>query len=130
MKTVEASDDGSMIAQAILHGDAIAVSDGSFKDHYGTAVWVIEGGDQRGRILGRVIVPGGAEDQSAYRSELAGIYSIFIIVQHICKVYDIRSGSIELGCDGESAINKLFNYVSLIRMEDANYDILQAIHTL
>jgi hypothetical protein len=55
LKTVEAPDDGSIIAQAVLHGEAMAVSDGSFKNHYGMAAWVIEGSDQQGRISGKVI---------------------------------------------------------------------------
>jgi hypothetical protein len=37
------SDNGSTIAQAIADGDAIALSDGSFKAGYGMAAWVIEG---------------------------------------------------------------------------------------
>jgi hypothetical protein len=122
--------DGNDTAQAILQGEAIAVSNGSFKDQYGTAAWVIEGNDHRGRISGAVIVPGNAEDQSSYRSELAGIYSIFIAVKHICQFFNIQSGSIELGCDGESAIDKVFNYVAIIRMEDSNYDLLHSIKTL
>jgi hypothetical protein len=67
-------DDGSIIASTILCGEAIAVSDDSFKDQYGTAAWVIEGSsDRQGRISGAVIVPGHAEDQSTYHSELVGI---------------------------------------------------------
>lgn len=91
--------DGNDIAQAILQGEAIAVSDCSFKDKYGTAAWVLEGNNHRGRNSGAVIVPGNAEDQLSYKSELAGI-------------------------------DKVFNYVAIIRMEDSNYDLLHSIKTL
>jgi hypothetical protein len=36
-------DQGVTIAQALRSREAIAVSDGSFKNEYGTAAWVIEG---------------------------------------------------------------------------------------
>jgi hypothetical protein len=127
---LDMEDDGQIIALAIQQGEAIAISDGSFQDIYGTAAWVVEGTDSNGRALGAVVVPGSAKDQSAYRSELAGLYSILVFVKQLCEFYQISSGSIELGCDGQSALDKAFNYVSLIRVEDANHDLLQAIRTL
>ncbi len=81
--------DGYILAQAISQGDAITIRDGSFQDTYGTAAWVIEGCNSTGRMKGAVIVPGTAKDQSAYRSELAGIYSILITVKKICEFFDI-----------------------------------------
>ncbi len=62
------ADKGLTIATAIRNCEAIAVSDGSFKDGYGTAAWVLEGGDCRGRIVGQVIAPGDEQDHLAYRS--------------------------------------------------------------
>jgi hypothetical protein len=38
-------DQGATLAQAIIDGDAIAVSDGSFKDEYSTAEWTLRGKD-------------------------------------------------------------------------------------
>jgi hypothetical protein len=69
----------------------IAVSDGSFQDQYGTAAWVLEGSTPKGRIVGAVIVPGTAKDQSAYRSELAGIYSILLCVKKLCEFFHITA---------------------------------------
>jgi hypothetical protein len=34
---------GFILAEAIKQGDAIAASDGSFQDQYGSAAWVLEG---------------------------------------------------------------------------------------
>ncbi len=65
VNNVDLSDDGNTIAEAIRNRVAIAVSDGSFKDTYGTAAWVLEGDNTAGRIIGRVISPGTGSDQSA-----------------------------------------------------------------
>ncbi len=87
----------------------------------GQLLGLIEGKDAVGRMRGAVIIPGSSKDQSAYRSELAGLYSIMVAIKKICEFFNLREGSIELGCDGQSAIDKAFNYVSLIRIEDADY---------
>jgi hypothetical protein len=70
------------------------VSDGSFRDAYGTAAWVIEGDNHVGRIVGRVISPGGGLDQSPYRSELTGIYAVMKFIGKLCEFYNIVEGSI------------------------------------
>lgn len=53
---IQMEDEGLTLATAIKNHNAIAVSDGSFKDGYGTAAWVLEGIDNRGRIVGQVII--------------------------------------------------------------------------
>jgi hypothetical protein len=120
-------DDGITIAQALKNKAAIAVSDGSFKDSYGTAAWVVEGLNSYGRMMGQVITPGGPSDHSSYRSELSGIYSILVVVNQLCAHYKIVDGEIELACDGLSAINKAFSAVSILNIDDSNYDLLGAI---
>jgi hypothetical protein len=51
-------DDGSVMAQTITEGAAIAVSDSSLKGENGTAAWVLEGRNSLGHILGTAIVLG------------------------------------------------------------------------
>jgi hypothetical protein len=46
------------LAQDIQQGNAIAISDGSFKNTYGMAAWVIEGTLQQNQLVGRTIAPG------------------------------------------------------------------------
>jgi len=53
-----------------------------------------------------------------------------LAVSKLCSFFDLRQGAIELGCDGQSALDKAFNHVALIRIEDANHDLLQAIRFL
>jgi hypothetical protein len=60
------SDNGSTITQAIVDGDTIALSDGSFEAGYGMAAWVIEGVVSIGRITGTEITPGLRDQQSPY----------------------------------------------------------------
>jgi hypothetical protein len=109
-------DNGQIVAKALKNGDAITVSDGSYKDQHGTAAWVIEGSNRIGRISGMVITPGHGHDQSTYRSELAGIYSIMVLVHHLCTWFNIDQGSTELGCDGQSVLDKCFLLVSIVKI--------------
>jgi hypothetical protein len=80
-----------------------------------------------GHIIGRVISPGTGSDQSVYRSELSGILAIMIMVKHICSYHHISEGSIELACDGLSALNKALSQMSILQLEDPNYDLFAAI---
>jgi hypothetical protein len=127
---MDMGDEGQTIATALQHGEVIAVSDGSFQDTFGLSAWVVEGANELSRATGAVVVPGAAKDQSAYRSELAGIFSIMIFIKKLCEFYNISSGAIELGCDGQSTLDKAFNYVALIHLEEPNHDILHALCTL
>jgi hypothetical protein len=127
---IELEEGGTILAEAIRQGEAIAVCDGSFQNQFGTAAWVLEGACPKGRIIGRVVVPGTAKDQSAYRSELAGIFSILLTVNKLCEFFNVDSGSLELGCDGQSALDKAFNQVSILQVGDSNYDMLFAIRSL
>ena len=60
------------MAAAILHGDARAVSDGSFKDSHGTAAFILQGDNPKKAIEGRNQTHGLKQDQCAYQSELGG----------------------------------------------------------
>jgi len=64
------------IKQAIQLGSAVVVSDGSFQSGAGAAAWTIEGSSAAHRIKGAGQTPGGDSDQSAYQSELFGIWGI------------------------------------------------------
>jgi hypothetical protein len=111
------------------------VSDGSFKDQYGTSAWAIEAESTVDRCTG-VDIPPAAEaegksvqgsnivpvsraptDQSAYRSEVAGLFGIATIVREICALHDITAGTVYLGCDARSALlncTDCIDYVFLI----------------
>jgi hypothetical protein len=101
--------DGETIAQSIIRGNALAICDGSYKDDFGTAGFVLQAWEQKeNRILGANVTPGHPEDQNPYRSEIGGIFAIVVVVEALVKKHDIRAGTIELGCDCESALTALF----------------------
>ena len=120
------SDDGATIADAIRKGTAIGVSDGSFKDKHGTACWILQGETATGKIKCSCVVPGIGAVQSAYRSELAGLYGMITMINAICAFHDIISGTIELGCDGIQALRHVDQRCDITNPKMAQFDLLSA----
>ena len=59
---------------SIQKGTSIMVSDGSFKENWGTSALIIEGDiSSICRITEKCTTPGHSEDQEAYMIELSGI---------------------------------------------------------
>ena len=71
-------------------------------------------------------VNGIAEDQSPYRSELAGVIGILVTVDIIVKQNNITTGSITIALDGESALLQAKGDWPL-RIDQPNFDYLQEI---
>jgi hypothetical protein len=82
--------------------------------------------DRACSILGLNVVPGHPDDQGAYRSELAGLFGIVLVVAHLCLWAGIGSGGIEIGCDGLSALNKAFDTRPL-EPADPHFDMLSSL---
>jgi hypothetical protein len=102
-----------------------AVSDGSFKNTHGTASWRLSLKDSEDYLMGSIITPGPAFSQSAYRSELSGIYGIAISLWALQRVYRCRI-SCQIGCDGLSALNQ-FRYLSdMINPNTPHFDLISA----
>jgi hypothetical protein len=99
-------DNGRSFAAAILRGEAKAVSDGSFKDSMGTSASILyhSHANDPNRMVGVNAVPGNCQEQSAYRSELAGISGSLAITAAVCRIHDIQAGSITFGLDGNQAL--------------------------
>jgi hypothetical protein len=94
VESCEIIDNGHTIAEAIRNGTAVGVSDGSFKDQFGTAYWILQGETADGEMNGPCTVPGSSEVQSAYCSELAGLYGMITMVYAICAFHKIATGAI------------------------------------
>jgi hypothetical protein len=106
------------------------VSDGSYKNTYGTAAWMI-GTEERDRLLaGKVICPGGPDDQSSYRSELTVLYAMMTVVFHLCQFYHITEGQVEICCDGASALTTAFDKGPFLSHYIPDYDLIGAIYAL
>ena len=122
------NDDGRYIATAIHNGEAIAVSDGSYKDGKAAAACIIEGAEnQKHRITATSTSPGEDNIQDAYRAELTGIYTIVTLVEGICEYHCINRGSITIACDGIEALKKAMDQDTYFSCQSNQYDLISAI---
>jgi len=116
------------IIKDIANGMAVGVSDGSFKDEGGTAAWIIENEAGTQRIMGTVEVPGYGSDQSAYRSELVGIYAMIVIVEKIKEMWTLTGGCILIGCDGKVALDQALNIKdNMTSYQQQQFDMISGI---
>jgi hypothetical protein len=130
IQTVEVIGDWKKWASAgsyTLYG----VSNGSFKDEFGTAAFtILAADDPRICIRGRVVTPGNRTDQNAYRSELAGIYAMTIIQWALSEFFGIQNGTIEMACDGKSALQQAQWPEDFINTNYPHYDMILAIRSI
>ena len=113
-----------LVVSALQAHSLVGVSDGSYASGFGTAAWIWS--DRRHPELqwkGAHIVPGSASKQSAYRSELSGLYGLGTMLRLLCEYYSISTGSVEVGCDGQSALSEMFFNGPMSRMNDSDFDI-------
>jgi hypothetical protein len=136
------TDEGSAIADAIRDGRCVSVSDGSFKDQYGTSAWAIEaessvdpckGADippeaasKNNRCKGVNIVPGAPSYQSAHRNEVAGLFGIATMVRELCGFQDITSGTVYLGCDGLSTLLNCADIDYVVKPISPHFELITA----
>ena len=118
-----------VIGKAISHGQAIAMTDGSFANKIGTAGFCL-GTSVNCLIRGACRVPGYDKVQSSYRSELAGIYATLRLGDRVCKAVGITSGKITLACDNISAGNISLRRQFPITPKWNNFDLIASIHRL
>ena len=116
------------LIQGILSGQAVCVTDGSYKDCLGTAAYTFLPSlqqDYTDAVTHVNHTPGEAREIDSFRAEAAGIYGCLMYGNALCKQYHLTEGTITLGCDCQAAINRIFcanrNPPSL-----AHYDIIQA----
>lgn len=67
---------------ATKQGKLRIVSSGSYSDLFGTGVFVLEA-DEDNQIVGANVTQGNPDKQSAFRSELGGLYGALLILLHI-----------------------------------------------
>jgi hypothetical protein len=89
-------------------GDAITVSDKSYKEDMGTSSWwILSKRNEKNIIAGANFVPGRAHYQSSYRSELAGMFSIIVFISLVVEFYKLDQGRLEIACDGIEALRAI-----------------------
>jgi hypothetical protein len=118
------------IEKEFMHtgGKIQAVNDGSFKEAFGKAAWILHITDNC-VIHGDCITPGEAVDQSAYRSELTGLYGIACTVWTLQHKWNLR-GSITAGCDGISALRQAQKFSDFIDPNLPQFDLIMAIRKI
>lgn len=107
----------------------IAVSDGAYKDSFGTATWMIGTMEHPDRITGRVICPGAADDHSSYRSKLVGLYAIMAVVQLVGNYFKVQEGRLEIGSDGQ-LLHSAYERGTTLVTDVKDYDMVAAILSL
>ena len=103
--------------EALRLGQVHAVSDGSFKVSkqnvpYGTSAWILFASNDLW-IKGCNAIPGSTNSQSSYRSELGGIYGLVFAITSLLNYYLDKQApkfecSVNIGCDGQAALNNCF----------------------
>ncbi len=111
------------------HKSLICINDGSYKDPFTTcASAVTDGSDVV--VLGTSVVPGNADEGSAYRGELGGIITTLELVSQVLALlpHQHRNGSIVIYLDGHSAMTQSRD-VLLANPSNRSFDLLQEIDT-
>jgi hypothetical protein len=99
----------SDLLQAIRHGTALAVSDGSFYPlaRIGAATWIITTSDQKEWIEGGGVLPGPPLSQDPYRSELGGLLGIAVCLSSMATLIGPSANAITTSCAVTTACDGL-----------------------
>ena len=120
------------IVNGIKHGTFVGVSDGSFTPTFqlGSAAWIITSESDKGYLQGGGITPGTPTSHNAYRSEVAGIYGLLIILSCLQNITDMEGATITIGCDGSSALWTSFKQRHQVSSSDKAFDIMSRVIAL
>ena len=127
------TDGGAAIAHAISAETAAAVSDDSYDNsrQTGSSAFIIAPNKETGSdcLEGANFVTGLSEEQSSYRSELAGVLGVLTCVEALVKFYKIKNSLIIIALDGESAIYKSDSEWPL-SIDQNSFDYIQVIRNI
>jgi hypothetical protein len=108
---LDCPDNGKKIAGTMIQGNAVAVCDGSYKDQFGTAGFVIQKWDSWIEyVTGAHVMPGHPDNINQYQSKIGGILAIVAVADAITVFHDVHTGNIKLGCDCEYSLTTLFEH--------------------
>jgi hypothetical protein len=92
VQNIEVNGDWNQWAAQDIH-NLRGVSDGSLKEKFGTASFILlPTEDSKLCIRGRLVIPGSPDDQNAYQSELTGIYALTIMVWAVSTYFQVPMG--------------------------------------
>ena len=116
-----------------LHRGAIeAVSDGSSRAGVdGTCAWCLAASPSQLELVSAgVRVPGPAESQHSFRSELYGLYNIALFIRGLVRVGHGRGGQITFATDSTSVLGRLLTSSRPATVSDQCWDMISAVQDL
>ena len=117
------------ILRSLVEGTLCGMSDGSAKDGFATASWILTSPDRMHSLSADAIVPGPTESLDAYRTELIGLYAMVCAISQLAG--DTTSSiSVSLGCDGLSALQEAFHRQDPVSPRQPDYDVFGTIRNL
>jgi hypothetical protein len=72
------------------------------------------------------VKPGGKDDQSAFRSEIGGIYARAVAIELICKSSHISNGSVSLGSDCQATLYYIIDWNKKATATTNSFDLILA----
>lgn len=119
-----------VLAEALAQGTAIAVTDGSYKDHMGTAAFTFRCDEHATESLTFVLMtPGMPDEITPFRAELSGLYGIAKFLCRIHRQFELTHGSIRIVCDCKGALDRTTSAYPP-KTKHPNYDLLHEIYQL
>jgi hypothetical protein len=118
------------LLEGIKNGTAIWVTDGSYKETYGTAAFILlpDIDAQEGLIMVNQ-TPGREDDTDAYRAEAAGTYGCITFTNELMQQHQLANGTVTMACDCLSALWNIFNH-QFDKAAQAHYDIIHSCRML
>jgi hypothetical protein len=107
------------------HEGAQAVSDGSDKLGKGSAAWILTFFSSHLAGGFKVFCPEKSVD--SYRCELAGILAILSVVHEAIKIFHLETALVTVACDGEGALERVFDSIRPSSTRDSHWDIISLI---
>jgi hypothetical protein len=81
-------------------------------------------------VTNQIMSPGRSKNMSAYRGELTGLYAATFLVYLLCDHFDIKQGSVTIGCDGISALHQAFSTYTPPSVDCPSFNLIMAIHRI
>jgi len=117
------------LLQELHLGNGFAMSDGSFRQGTGAAVWIIEGSTSQNWIVGESFVLGSNDDHSLFQSGLMGIFAVLLFLYQVCQPPGVHKPRFQLACDGKSVLHWLWHSMATSPTEP-HYDLLSGTRML
>ena len=125
----DAPDDPSVydsLLRAASVGALAAVSDGSANAGVdGTAAWCIAfDATTVSHLSAGLRIPGPADAQCSFRSELAGLLAIAKVLRSVLRFFPLFTGTVHFGTDSQAVIDRIFTYPRQPSLRDHSWDLV------